>query len=134
MGRERFTPEYTIVRDENMPAWSANEHVQWPKVVVEENPELLDAIEEFVEGNHLRKLEDGSYQEFSHGMARGKITRFQSKTEVPMLMMDVKILLELLHEIEENRAAVIMNDEMLSRKKLEDKMAEDGADQIGEVF
>ncbi len=131
MARERFTPDYKIVKDENMPAWSANEHVQWPKVVVEANPELLDAIEEFVEGDQLRKLESGSYQSFSHGMVRGEITPFESKAEVPMLMMDVHILLELLHEIEENRAALLNHNELVARKELQARMDADGADQIG---
>ena len=142
MTRERFTPEYTIVKDENMPAWSANVHVQWPKVVVEENLELLDAIEEFVEANELRKLEDGSYQKFSHGMARGKITRFLCKritdegsdsmeSEIPMLMMDVGILKDLLEEMEQHRSSILTEDELLHRKKLQEQMDKYDADQIG---
>ena len=142
MSRERCTPEYTIVKDENMPAWSANVHVQWPLMVVEENPELLDAIEELVEGNQLRKLEDGSYQEFSHGMARGKITRFLCKritdegshrleTEISMLKMDASILLELLHEIDQNHQFILFEDELIARREMHKRMDADGADQIG---
>ena len=131
MSRERCTPEYTIVKDENMPAWSANVHVQWPLMVVEENPELLDAIEELVEGNQLRKLEDGSYQEFSHGMARGKITPFESKTGVPMLKMDASILLELLHEIDQNHQFILFEDELIARREMHKRMDAYGADQIG---